>query len=71
MLQNGGVKIWRPRQASLVPSYVISHLIIQLFSKIYVGPGKRDYMPIEEREAVEGPGKTPTAVLHSGCVTSN
>jgi len=47
MLQDGGVKIWRPRQ-------------------IYVGPGKRDYVPVDERVAVEGPRKTPTPVLHSG-----
>ncbi|KAG6853971.1 hypothetical protein C0991_011833 [Blastosporella zonata] len=48
MLQEGGVKIWRPRQ-------------------IYVGEGKRDYVPLEEREAVEGPKVTPSKVIHSGC----
>ncbi|KAI0058161.1 peroxysomal citrate synthase [Artomyces pyxidatus] len=47
MLQQGGVKIWRPRQ-------------------IYVGPGKRDYVPVEKREPVEGIRKTPTPVVHSG-----
>ncbi|KAF8643266.1 hypothetical protein AX16_009150 [Volvariella volvacea WC 439] len=47
MLQDGGVKIWRPRQ-------------------IYVGAGKRDYVPMEKRVAVEGPRKTPSAVAHSG-----
>ncbi|KAJ7593258.1 peroxysomal citrate synthase [Mycena floridula] len=47
MLQEGGVKIWRPRQ-------------------IYVGEGKRDYVPVEKRTAVEGQGKVPSEVLHSG-----
>ncbi|KAF8150637.1 peroxysomal citrate synthase [Crassisporium funariophilum] len=47
MLQEGGVKIWRPRQ-------------------IFVGAGKRDYVPIDERVPVEGPRKTPSAIMHSG-----
>jgi len=47
MLQDGGVKIWRPRQ-------------------IYVGSGKRGYVPIDEREIVEGARKTPTPMMHSG-----
>jgi citrate synthase len=47
MLQEGGVKIWRPRQ-------------------IYVGPAKRDYVPVEERVRVEGPKNTPTPMAHSG-----
>ncbi|KAF8239672.1 peroxysomal citrate synthase [Tricholoma matsutake] len=47
MLQEGGVKIWRPRQ-------------------IYVGAGKRDYVPFDERVAVDGPRMTPSAVVHSG-----
>jgi citrate synthase len=47
MLQDGGVKIWRPRQ-------------------IYVGSGERDYISIDERATVDGPGKTPTPVVHSG-----
>ncbi|KAJ7678908.1 peroxysomal citrate synthase [Mycena polygramma] len=34
--------------------------------QIYVGAGKRDYVPVEERVAVEGPKKTPSAVEHSG-----
>ncbi|KAJ7761875.1 peroxysomal citrate synthase [Mycena maculata] len=34
--------------------------------QIYVGPGKRDYVPVDERIAVEGPKKTPSAVEHSG-----
>lgn len=33
---------------------------------MYVGAGQRDYVPVEEREAVEGQGKTPTPVVHSG-----
>ncbi|KAF5382117.1 hypothetical protein D9615_004457 [Tricholomella constricta] len=47
MLQEGGVKIWRPRQ-------------------IYVGEGKRDYVPIDERTAIEGLKVTPSKVIHSG-----
>ncbi|KAJ2926934.1 hypothetical protein H1R20_g10171, partial [Candolleomyces eurysporus] len=47
MLQEGGVKIWRPRQ-------------------IYVGETKRDYVPVDQRVAVEGPKKTPSAIVHSG-----
>ncbi|KAJ7227284.1 peroxysomal citrate synthase [Mycena pura] len=34
--------------------------------QIYVGSGKRDYVPLDERVAVEGPKKTPSAVEHSG-----
>ncbi|RPD60118.1 peroxysomal citrate synthase [Lentinus tigrinus ALCF2SS1-7] len=47
MLQEGGVKIWRPRQ-------------------VYVGAGKRDYVPVEEREKVEGAKQTPSKVEHGG-----
>ncbi|KAI0925804.1 hypothetical protein AcV5_008433 [Taiwanofungus camphoratus] len=47
MLQEGGVKIWRPRQ-------------------VYVGPGKRDYVPVEQRATVEGLRQTPSAVEHGG-----
>ncbi|KAF9456764.1 peroxysomal citrate synthase [Collybia nuda] len=47
MLQEGGVKIWRPRQ-------------------IYIGAGKREYVPIGGRVAVEGPKVTPSVVVHSG-----
>lgn len=47
MLQEGGVKIWRPRQ-------------------IFVGAGKRDYVPLEERSTVEGPKKSPSPIAHSG-----
>ncbi|KAG6910865.1 hypothetical protein DXG01_007182 [Tephrocybe rancida] len=47
MLQEGGVKIWRPRQ-------------------IYVGEGKRDYVPVDKRVGVEGPKVTPSKVIHSG-----
>ncbi|KAI0690162.1 peroxysomal citrate synthase [Cytidiella melzeri] len=47
MLQEGGVKIWRPRQ-------------------VYVGAGKRDYIPVEQRIAVEGMKETPSAVEHGG-----
>ncbi|GJE88728.1 peroxisomal citrate synthase [Phanerochaete sordida] len=48
MLQEGGVKIWRPRQ-------------------IYLGPGKRDYLPVDDRDAREGKlGETPSVVQHGG-----
>ncbi|KAI9061312.1 peroxysomal citrate synthase [Trametes sanguinea] len=47
MLQEGGVKIWRPRQ-------------------VYVGPSKRDYVPVEERVPVEGAKQTPSKVEHGG-----
>ncbi|ETW83169.1 hypothetical protein HETIRDRAFT_157258 [Heterobasidion irregulare TC 32-1] len=47
MLQEGGVKIWRPRQ-------------------VYVGSGKRDYVPVEERTPVEGARASPRPIQHSG-----
>ncbi|KAI0707321.1 peroxysomal citrate synthase [Earliella scabrosa] len=47
MLQEGGVKIWRPRQ-------------------VYVGAGKREYVPVEERVPVEGAKETPSKVEHGG-----
>lgn len=48
MLQDGGVKIWRPRQ-------------------IYLGSGKREYVPVDERDAGEGKlGETPSVVEHGG-----
>lgn len=47
MLQEGGVKIWRPRQ-------------------VYVGAGKRDYVPVDDRVAVEGLRETPSEVQHGG-----
>ncbi|KAJ7126892.1 peroxysomal citrate synthase [Mycena epipterygia] len=34
--------------------------------QIYVGAGKRDYVPADERVAVEGPRKTPSTIDHSG-----
>ncbi|KAJ7158658.1 peroxysomal citrate synthase [Mycena filopes] len=34
--------------------------------QIYVGAEKRDYVPVDERVAVEGPKKTPSVVEHSG-----
>ncbi|KAF9524856.1 peroxysomal citrate synthase [Crepidotus variabilis] len=47
MLQDGGVKIWRPRQ-------------------IYVGPTKRDYVPVDERVKIDDLKRTPSAIDHSG-----
>ncbi|KAF7374819.1 Citrate synthase [Mycena sanguinolenta] len=34
--------------------------------QIYVGAEKRDYVDVEDRIAIEGPKKTPSAVEHSG-----
>ncbi|KAF8554635.1 hypothetical protein OG21DRAFT_1508754 [Imleria badia] len=34
--------------------------------QIYVGPSERPYVPVEERQAVEGIGKEPSAMVHSG-----
>jgi len=47
MIQEGGVKIWRPRQ-------------------VYVGPSKRDYVPIDSREPSDSPRVVATTVEHSG-----
>jgi len=47
MLQEGGVKIWRPRQ-------------------VYIGAGKRDYVPVNERTATEGLKETASVVEHGG-----
>jgi len=34
--------------------------------QIYVGPSERPYVPVEERQVVEGVGKEPSVVIHSG-----
>ncbi|KII85036.1 hypothetical protein PLICRDRAFT_116779 [Plicaturopsis crispa FD-325 SS-3] len=34
--------------------------------QIYVGAGKRDYVPVDQRIAVKGPKSNPTPVVHSG-----
>ncbi|KAL5526755.1 hypothetical protein ACEPAF_8480 [Sanghuangporus sanghuang] len=34
--------------------------------QIYVGPTRRDYIPMEDRVAVNGPKNTPTPVKHTG-----
>lgn len=65
MLQEGGVKIWRPRQVSW---QIDCGIILADDEQIYVGAGKRDYVPIEEREEVEGHKKTPSPIAHSGWV---
>ena len=41
---------------------------IFILAQIYVGEGKREFVPVEERVAVEGPKKTPSPIVHSGCV---
>jgi citrate synthase len=66
MLQEGGVKIWRPRQVGMYPH--VESITLNFFLQIYVGAGKRDYVPIHERVAVDGLRMTPSAVVHSGYV---
>ncbi|KAF9223766.1 hypothetical protein BS17DRAFT_781165 [Gyrodon lividus] len=34
--------------------------------QIYVGPSERPFVPLDQREAVEGIGKEPSVVVHSG-----
>ncbi|THH07059.1 hypothetical protein EW145_g3637 [Phellinidium pouzarii] len=34
--------------------------------QVYVGPSRRDYVPIEDRVPVEDPKNTPTPVIHTG-----
>ncbi|KAI6128990.1 citrate synthase-like protein [Pisolithus croceorrhizus] len=34
--------------------------------QIYVGPSERSYVAFDERETVQGPGKEPSIVIHSG-----
>ena len=38
--------------------------------QIFVGAGKREYVPLEERSVVEGPKKNPSPTIHSGYVWS-
>jgi citrate synthase len=34
--------------------------------QVYSGPSERPYVPFDEREAIEGTGKEPSVVVHSG-----
>lgn len=43
-------------------------LMLALTLKLYVGAGKREYVPIEMRQVVESPKKTPSDIPHSGYV---
>lgn len=36
--------------------------------QVYVGSSRRDYVPMRDRIAVEGPKNTPTPVNHTGFV---
>jgi len=36
--------------------------------QIFVGAGKREYVPLEERSVVEGQKKNPSLTIHSGYV---
>lgn len=38
--------------------------------QVYVGSGKRDYVPVEKRESVKGLKQEPTPVMHSGLALS-
>ena len=66
MLQEGGVKIWRPRQVKCRSDYPSVLRLTCTLLKIYVGSGKKDYVPLDERVAEEDPRKTPSVVVHSG-----
>ena len=35
-------------------------------TQVYVGAGKREYVPVEERSPVEGAKQTPSKVEHGG-----
>jgi citrate synthase len=52
MLHPGGVKIWRPRQVHKIILFLRIFLIET--TQIYVGEGKRDYVPVDKRVAVNG-----------------
>ena len=65
MLQEGGVKIWRPRQVR--PCGVVSRgKRANVVCQVYVGSGNRDYVPIEKRPVVRGLKVEPLPVPHSG-----
>jgi len=51
-------------QASILEVWMF--LGLTTLFQIYVGPGKRDYVSVDERESVEGLKKTPSPVSHSG-----
>jgi citrate synthase len=80
MHQQGGVKIWRPRQVGIEFELFPNHHflphgfpempMLNRFVQLYVGPGKRDYLPIYKRleETNPDPKSTPIAVPHSGSV---
>lgn len=44
----------------------MNRLLIYGTDQVYVGPGKRDYVPADERVAVEGVKVTPSVVQHGG-----
>ncbi|KIM73264.1 hypothetical protein PILCRDRAFT_829278 [Piloderma croceum F 1598] len=54
MLQPGGVKIWRPRQVKWLSVHVVVSFFVTRATQIYVGEGKRDYVPVDKRIAVNG-----------------
>ena len=55
-----GVSPWAP--------YKLNAKLIVLYNavKVYVGPSKRDYMPIDRRGPIDPPRDVPTTVEHSG-----
>ena len=72
MMQEGGVKIWRPRQVGVhgcqdkQGGHFANASVHCDLTKVYVGPSKRDYVPIDNRETSESPRTLATAVEHSG-----
>jgi citrate synthase len=66
MLQEGGVKIWRPRQVWFQVDGLWQSSTDSGAHQIFVGASKRDYVPINERVEVAGPRKTPAVIVHSG-----
>ena len=69
MMQEGGVKIWRPRQVRVFESRFSPEDSVDVFPgdiKVYIGPKKRDYEPIDSRGVLYSPRTVATSVEHSG-----
>ena len=73
MLQDGGVKIWRPRQVRICTGPPFARVELAdthplLPRKVYVGAGKRDYVSFDQRPVIRGSQVEPLSVPHSGYV---
>jgi len=67
MIQEGGVKIWRPRQVLCARVWGESSAdVLPRAVKVYVGPTKQDYEPIDGRSRSGLPRAVATTVEHSG-----